>query len=321
VVKSRHIDHFQTRNMNRREVFSWLGAIPFLGVGALEASAKKQKQPKRVLRVAHLTDTHLTDTRNAVKNYTTCLHHVQSLKEEVDLILDGGDTIMDSLGVKEKAKVDAQWKLWENTYGQGSDLDIVHCVGNHDVWAGAEKTDPLYGKKYVQDRLQMDSPYYSFDRAGWHFIVLDSTHPVNGGWYTAKLDEAQMDWLRQDLENTNKETPILVLSHIPILTATGFYPDNVKEGNWTVPGSWMHTDFQEIQKLFMAHGNVRACLSGHMHLLDYVIYNGITYMCNGAVSGNWWGDPMYYETRAGYAVINLYADGSFDREWYEYEWV
>jgi len=306
--------------MKRRDTLKILGALPLLGFAAGCAPAASTPAKKRVLRLAHLTDTHLTNVHNAVQNYSNCLHHLQSLDEPVDIILDGGDTIMDALGVQEKSKVDAQWKLWEDSYRQASDLQLVHCLGNHDVWGGADKQDPLYGKKYAQNRLQLDSPYFSFDRAGWHFIVLDSTHPVDDGWYTAKLDEAQLDWLTKDLQQTPAETPILVLSHIPILTASGFYPDNVKEGNWQVPGSWMHIDFQPLQQLFMQHGNVRLCLSGHMHLLDYVTYNGITYMCNGAVSGNWWDKPEYHQTRAGYAVINLYDDGGFEREWYEYDW-
>jgi hypothetical protein len=64
---------------------------------------------------------------------------------------------------------------------------------------------------------------------------------------------------------------------------------------------------------------VKLAISGHIHLLDEVVYNDVTYYCNGAVSGNWWkGD--YHQTPAGYAVINLYEDGTFNREYIAYGW-
>ena len=107
---------------------------------------------------------------------------------------------------------------------------------------------------------------------------------------------------------------------MPILTATGFYEGNEKTGNWVVPGSWMHLDFNEIKKLFMAHGNVKLCISGHMHLQDFVVYNGVTYCCNGAVSGSWWGSEYYHETHAGYALIDLYEDGTFNLNYHHYKW-
>ena len=36
----------------------------------------------------------------------------------------------------------------------------------------------------------------------------------------------------------------------------------------------------------------------------------MTYCCNGAVSGAWWGGN-YQETKPGYAIIDLYPDGRF----------
>jgi len=44
----------------------------------------------------------------------------------------------------------------------------------------------------------LKSAYYSFDRAGWHFVVLDSVGP-SADVYMGKLDEAQMEWLKADL--------------------------------------------------------------------------------------------------------------------------
>jgi hypothetical protein len=38
---------------------------------------------------------------------------------------------------------------------------------------------------------------------------------------------------------------------------------------------------------------------------------------NGAVSGNWWKGKRYF-TDNGYAMVNLYNDGSFENEYVPY---
>jgi hypothetical protein len=55
-----------------------------------------------------------------------------------------------------------------------------------------------------------------------------------------------------------------------------------------------------------------------MHLLDRVEYNGVTYLCNGAVSGNWWKTEMHEQTKAGYALFDLYDDGTVERTYLQY---
>ncbi|MEX2092204.1 MAG: hypothetical protein WD971_05980, partial [Pirellulales bacterium] len=71
--------------------------------------------------------------------------------------------------------------------------------------------------------------------------------------------------------------------------------------------------------LFAKHPNVKLCISGHLHLLDRVDYNGVTYLCNGAVSGNWWGG-RHKDCDEGYAVVDLYDDGTFEHEYVKYGW-
>lgn len=275
---------------------------------------------KRSLRIAHITDVHIQPELNAPIYFEKCLHHLQSLPDKPDIIFNGGDTIMDALE-QEKSRVVEQWDLWHSIVKNECSLKIEHCIGNHDVWGlKAAMGDPLYGKRYALDMMQIEKRYRSFDLNGWHFIVLDSTHlKADGSWYTAKLDEEQFDWLKNDLAATNPSMPVLILSHIPILAGCVFYDgDNRKGGDWNIPGSWMHIDSIEIVSLFSKHANVKACLSGHIHLLDKVEYNGVSYYCNGAVSGNWW-DGDYHETKAGYAIVDLFDDGTTARNYFPYQ--
>jgi len=222
---------------------------------------------------------------------------------------------------KDYDRVALQWNLWSKVLEENCSLKMYHCIGNHDVWGKTPHQEPFPGKAWALDVFGLEKPYYTFEKNGWHFIVLDSTHPKSdGGWYTAKLDETQFKWLENTLARIPSDAPILILSHIPIFAACPFLDgNNEKSGNWEVPGAWMHIDGRALIELFYKHKNVKTCISGHIHLLDRVDYNDVTYYCNGAVSGRWWADEPYHQTPAGYAIMNLYADGSFEREYILYK--
>jgi hypothetical protein len=128
-----------------------------------------------------------------------------------------------------------------------------------------------------------------------------------------------MAWLASDLAGVNPATPVMIVSHIPILSASVFLDDyKIRSGKFNIPGSWMHTDVKEIMQLFSRHQNVKIYLSGHIHMFDHVEYNNISFYCNGAVSGDWWKNMTYHETQAGYAIVDLYNDGSFTNQYLSY---
>src|SRR5262249_25554403 len=81
----------------------------------------------------------------------------------------------------------------------------------------------------------------------------------------------------------------------------------------------MHVDCRDLDALFQKHRNVKLCLSGHLHLLDRCDYNGVTYICDGAVSGAKW-KGRKRQTPEGYGVIDLFADGTFKHEYMTYGW-
>ena len=291
---------------------------------AAEAVAGPDPRRKRALRVAHLTDIHVQPERSAADGLAACLRHVQSLADPPQLVLNGGDTVMDAFAQPaERAKVQAD--LFRAVMRQECSLPVEHCVGNHDVWGwdkGKSRTtgvEPLWGKAWALDLFGLDRRYRSFDRGGWHFVVLDSVHPHEKG-YTAKLDEEQFDWLAKDLAAVPPATPVCVLSHIPILSVTPYLDGrNEKTGDWVVPGAWMHIDARRLVDLFRKHPSVKLCVSGHEHQYDRCLYNDVWYVCNGAVCGNWW-KGSYLGTPAGYGLLDLYADGTFDAQYVAYGW-
>jgi len=300
--------------MERRTALRNIGGLFLLPSVSLGFTEETQKP---VLRIAHLTDVHLKDELGAPAKFAKCLHHLQEQNPKVDLVLNGGDVVFD-MNKENISTIDKQWQLLNNTMKNECSLPVRYCLGNHDIWWNENsKADTFYGKKYSMDKLNLVKPYYSFIQNGWKFIVLDSVHlDIDHTWYIGKLGDEQFNWLESELKTTNPEMPVLVMSHIPILTALLMIEDDIVN-KWTILGGDMHTDTSKIISLFYKHPNVKLCLSGHLHMKDKVVYNGVTYLCNGAVSGAWWNGNRR-ETAPGYGLIDLFADGSFEEKYVNY---
>jgi len=245
------------------------------------------------------------------------LRHAQGQADRPELLLFTGDVIGDALYTP-KDSVLAQWAVWERIYAAEVKTPARHCIGNHDIYGWAHKDraaaerDPHFGKALVMERLALKERYYSFDQAGWHFVVLDSMQRAETGEhpYVARLDEEQFAWLKRDLATTPATTPVCVLSHIPIFGAASFFDGMCeRSGNWSVPGAWMHIDARRIKDLFHHHPNVKVCFSGHLHMEDDVTYLGVRYICNGSVCGGWW-KGKHQEFSPSYALLDFYDDGT-----------
>ncbi len=304
-----------------------LSAGLFQGVNQAVASASEDTatRRKRVLRFAHLTDVHVKPERGAGQGMAAALQHAQSLDDPPEMIFTGGDGIMDALAAT-RSRTKQQWQLWNSILKSECSLPLEHCIGNHDIWGWSKSKsettgdEPLWGKQWALEAYGLEKSYRSYDRAGWHFIVLDSIQLRPQGGYVAVLDDEQFAWLEDDLAQVDPATPVIVISHIPIVSVTpAFFKDYYKDWKTQVPGSLLHTDMHRIKDLFYKHKNIKLCVSGHIHLVDRVEYLGVTYICDGAVSGAWWGGD-WHETPAGYGVFDLYDDGSFGHAYVPYGW-
>lgn len=276
----------------------------------------------RTLRIAHLTDLHVSSGRGAPLLAAACLRHVHNLPDRPDVIFTGGDSILDALNHTEE-DVRSQWEVWTTLFRKHCTLPVHSCLGNHDVWGWNKKdshttgTEPLYGKEWARQIFGVESHYRSFPLGGWHIVFLDSTVFDGGTMYYAALDDTQFAWLESDLKSVDPRTPILIVSHIPILSAAVFYDGDNAKADWIIPRAWMHIDSARIKDLFINRPNVRLCLSGHVHLQDRVLYNGVTYVCDGSVSGAVWKGP-YHQCNPGYGIVDLYDDGTFEHQYVEY---
>lgn len=290
------------------------GAVVTGSLPALAASSDKQAGGKKkpVLQVAHITDVHIKASENAPERFKSCLKHIIA-NHKPDFFLNGGDSVNDvSYDNVTYEQVIEQWGIWDDCLKQLDKYEVHSCIGNHDSWWKApSKEHEMYGKTYAAKRLKIPARYYHFTRKNWHFIVLDGNNDK------ISLDPEQYAWLETTLEKIPASAPVLLMSHFPILGTT----------QALVGGG--HSDCKKLKDLFYKHKDkVRVCLSGHNHLSDNTKYNGVLYCCNGAMSGFWWGKgdkesagPGYYlETPPGYAMLNLYEDGTVENEYFPHSY-
>jgi 3',5'-cyclic-AMP phosphodiesterase len=297
------------------------------------ATAKPSPTPassgtrQRVLRVAQMTDWHILPASIPVDGMVRALRAVQQQPDPPTLIFNTGDSVMDSLKV-DKVKVEAEWAAFKGTLRAECRLPIVHAIGNHDVWGWGIQDewlhdDPIYGKEMAMEQLGLASRYYSFDRAGWHFIVLDSVHrktALSNVDYVGRLDDAQLNWLAEDVRavQAGGSTPICILSHIPILAACTFFEGMYEQsGDWDVPAYMMHIDARRFRQLFLHSPNVKVCLSGHTHQYESLHYMGVHYINSGAVSGDWW-RGAFIGFPPGYVMVDFFDDGSAESQFVAY---
>lgn len=329
-------------NITRRDLLRKLGVGALaLGAGIVAPTVKdgagnvlspasadtprRMNGARRSIRVAHLTDMHVEPELHAAEGFAKALRHVQSQKDRPELILFGGDHVMDSMA-QDDARTDLQWKLFHSVYNSECSLPHESCIGNHDVWGWTKSkaqttgSEPNYGKQRACDELKLSGRYRSFNTAGWHIVILDSIYPKEES-YRGLLDEEQFAWLEDDLK-ANTTAPILVMSHIPLFSITPFIDIALNdELNYKISGSSVHGDSNRFRTLVKSHPNVKIALSGHTHLIDRVDYNGVSYLCGGAVSGAWWRGPNGHgDCAEGYSLLDLYEDGSFDHEYAAYGW-
>ena len=222
---------------------------------------------------------------------------------------------MDALGQR-FGKADSLYNLYMKT---ASEINApVYCtMGNHDIFGiykkyGTDTSHPEYGEKMFENRL--GKSYYSFDHKGWKFIILNSVEEKDNR-YIGLVDPDQLEWIRSELENTDKQTPIVISTHLPLITAF----TQVYSGSTTPNGeSLVITNSKEVLDLFDGY-NLKLVLQGHLHILEDIYIFGTHFITGGAISAGWWKGP-YETTEEGFIKIDVEGD-NFRWEYIDYGWV
>ncbi len=161
-----------------------------------------------------------------------------------------------------------------------------NVLGNHEMDHCA--------KAPIMELLEMPRNYYSFDRNGFHFVVLDCMHVkengkiidyVEGNYFhrTADqinwVDQEQLDWLAADLRATPH--PTVVFTH-PCINR--FWAKGAEETRANVQ--------QAFDKANAESGGTKviACFSGHHHADHHSEHAGVHYFLVNSASYYWVGE-------------------------------
>ena len=193
------------------------------GLGLQKSIPAANASPSVSLRIGLITDLHHADKPAAGSRfYRETIAKLNSAAEEfqksrLDFVVEMGDLI----DAAESVETELSYLRTINREFSKLSSDRHYVLGNHCV-------ETLTKAEFLQEVGQKES-YYSFDRAGFHFIVLDACFRNDGvpygrknsKWNDANIPPAELEWLREDLQSTNLPTIVFVHQRLDVTTDHG----------------------------------------------------------------------------------------------------
>lgn len=305
--------HAYADGVNRRK-FLKTSAIAAGGLW-LTGCATTSRSRGRAFRFIHYTDSHIRPQFDVPLAVEQSLAKAASFRP--DFLITGGDLITDGYTSDPPTSAE-RFDIFLERMNRYS-FPAYHCIGNHDVVAveppdGTPKSS--HPKAMFLSKLGMNRAYHSFDHEGWHFIILDSMQIENdrGLKYIGYIDADQIEWLDNDLKQVGAATPIVVVTHLPLLTV--LY-QREKGATEPAPADRIVVNGTDVIKL-LAQYHTKLVLQGHLHICERIEYGGMTFITGGAVSGKWW-RGSYYGYPEGFGVVSV-RDGDFEYRYETYGW-
>ena len=303
------------RNDRRRflKAFGALGALsatPALARTAWDSLGSDQGK----LRLAYFTDVHARSDgriRHAMDMAADAINRARA-----DIVLSGGDLI-DRGFVSTRAQVAANWNAYM-TMHQSIDGDIQSAIGNHDLVGVApldgSPPDPEPKSEFTR-RLGLERTYRAFEAVGYHIIILDSIEPTDDKYqYRGWINREQQVWLKRYLSAVPAEHPIILISHMPLVTA--FFSIS-KGATFKAKPNRVVVNNRAVLRLFENH-NLVLVLQGHTHVSEMIHWRGTTFFTGGAISANWW-RGAYHGVEEGFSVLTLHPD-HIEWDYIDYGW-
>lgn len=186
-----------------------------------------------------------------------------------DFVIGTGDYIY---GADDEPNLRAQWAdFFSVMHAIQARTRVPFCpaAGNHDI-RGSTLAEKIF-KEYFK-RL-----YFSFNRAGCHFVVLDSEIPGQAG----RITGAQWKWLQDDLRQHRNAALTFVTLHRPLFPVDGHI------------GSSMDVDRERrdaLHRLFVQEG-VDVVFAGHEHIFNDDVKDGVRYVITGGAGARLYASP------------------------------
>jgi Icc protein len=262
-----------------------------------------RRAPKRRLRLVFFTDVHAlpdAEVRAALTRAATAIN-----AERPDLVIGGGDLIYDGFELA-AADTDPLWDAYMAFQG-AINAPVEPILGNHDLVAvrPSDGSEPIPDPRSVfRHRLGLDRTWRVVDAGGYRIFLLDSVVISDDElMYHGGISAPQLEWLASELDDTDADTPVVVVTHIPFLSAI---PQATKGAITPLQANQLVVNNREVLELFAGH-NLLLVLQGHLHAEETLRWRGTTFITNGAICGDKWRGPKY-GTPAGFGVVTLRPD-------------
>lgn len=259
-----------------------------LAAAAIDSKTLLADESTSQLRIGLVTDLHYADKAPAgTRHYRETIAKLEEAaqqfeKDQLTFLVELGDLI----DAADSVDVEQRYLKTINSEFSAICKDRHYVLGNHCV-------DTLKKEEFLAG-VEQETSYYSFDRNGVHFVLLDACFRSDGEpygrknsqWTDTNIPDIELEWLQADLKNNDK--PVIVFAHQRLDVSN----------NHGVKNNAI------VRKTLEASGNVLAVFQGHSHQNDLNEIGGIHYCTLVAmVEGSG-------EDNNGYSLLDIQANGT-----------
>lgn len=232
-----------------------------LAAATVSPSSMFTSEDSTPLRVGLVTDLHYADKPPAgTRHYRETLGKLEEAAKQFEkdaptFLVELGDLI----DAADSVETEERYLKTINREFSAICKDRHYVLGNHCV-------DTLKKEEFL-GVVEQEKSYFSFDRGGFHFVVLDSCYRSDGEpysrrnfqWTDANIPPAELEWLNADLKATDRTVIVFAHQRLDVSNNHG-----VKNN-------------AEVRRIFESSGKVLAVFQGHSHQNDLNEIGGIYY--------------------------------------------
>jgi alkaline phosphatase len=256
----------------------WLGCWPASSMAA---------DTEPLLRFGIVTDVHYADKpEHGTRYYRESLRKLgEGVREFRSTVVSFAVELGDLVDAASDLDTERAWLKDASRDFRSVGAETHYVLGNHCV-------QTLTKKQFLAD-LDRERSYYSFDRKGVRFVVLDACYRRDGvsydagnfDWKDTDIPAAQKQWLKQQLASAPGRAVVFVHQRLDI------------------PGVHSVASNAEVREILSDSRKVLAVFQGHSHQNDYNEVGDVHYCTMRAVVE---GSGAY---NSGYSVVSVFADG------------
>lgn len=231
----------------------------------IEEEKKAEEEAKKPFKFVVIADSESYKNTSGYEDVFESIL-IKAKSTNPDLAIFSGDLITFT-NPNEKNKVVNLKKLLQKHFPK-----FYITFGKHDIECGAKCVD-IWEETFFDEKLEKGETrklYHSFNHGNSHFVLISSDFPEKHS-----VDNEQLAWLEKDLAENKKEN-IIVVAHV---SPVSFFEESAEECH---DMSCSEAQRAKLLNLLKKH-KVDLVISGHEHVFDHKIVDGIDFVLAGAI--------------------------------------